>query len=90
MTTGSGYHIAIVGGGVVGCALALALAPRFKRIVVLEKESAPGMHASGRNSLTDVELRRFLCERGLTQAAQFSWDRTARETVAVYQNVVQG
>ena len=50
MTNGSGYHIAIVGGGVVGCALALALASRFKRIVVLEKESAPGMHASGRNS----------------------------------------
>ena len=34
----------------IGCALALSLASRFKRIVVLEKESAPGMHASGRNS----------------------------------------
>src|SRR5438093_719256 len=50
MITGPGYHIAIVGGGVIGCALALALGSRFKRIVVLEKESAPGMHASGRNS----------------------------------------
>ena len=50
MTTDPGYHIAIVGGGVIGCALALSLASRFKRIVVLEKESAPGMHASGRNS----------------------------------------
>lgn len=50
MIAGHGNDIAIVGGGVVGCALALALAPRFKRIVVLEKESAPGMHASGRNS----------------------------------------
>ncbi len=34
----------------IGCALARALASRFKRIVVLEKESAPGLHASGRNS----------------------------------------
>lgn len=47
---GQGYSVAIIGGGVVGCALAIALASRFKRIVVLEKEAAPGLHASGRNS----------------------------------------
>ena len=34
----------------VGCALAWVLGRRFRRIIVLKKESAPGLHASGRNS----------------------------------------
>lgn len=46
MVTGQGHSIAIIGGGVIGC----ALASRFKRIVVLEKEASPGLHASSRNS----------------------------------------
>lgn len=44
------YSIAIVGGGVIGCALAATLARRGNRVVLLEKESSPGLHASGRNS----------------------------------------
>jgi glycosyltransferase involved in cell wall biosynthesis len=39
--------------------------------------------------LTDTALRQGLRERGLKQAAQFSWDRTAQETIAVYRKVVQ-
>jgi glycosyltransferase involved in cell wall biosynthesis len=38
--------------------------------------------------LTDAGLRRALRERGLVQAARFSWDRTARETIAVYRKVL--
>ena len=37
--------------------------------------------------LTEIELRRDLRERGLTQAARFSRDRTAREPIAVYKGV---
>ena len=37
--------------------------------------------------LSDETLRREMRARGLTQAAQFSWERTARETLAVYQKV---
>ncbi len=40
--------------------------------------------------LTDMGLRQDLRERGLTQAARFTWDRTAREMVAVYKTVVGG
>ena len=42
----------VVGGGVIGVTVALALARRFggARIVLLEKESSAGQHASGRNS----------------------------------------
>jgi glycosyltransferase involved in cell wall biosynthesis len=35
--------------------------------------------------LTDARLRKELRERGLERAAQFSWERTARETLAVYE-----
>jgi glycosyltransferase involved in cell wall biosynthesis len=37
--------------------------------------------------LTDVELQEQLREKGLEQARQFTWERTARETVAVYREV---
>ena len=39
--------------------------------------------------LADSTVRRKLREKGLTQAAQFTWDRTARETVRVYRRVVE-
>ena len=44
------YNIAIIGGGIVGCALARELGRRFADILLLEKEEAVGLHTSGRNS----------------------------------------
>ncbi len=38
--------------------------------------------------LMDAGLRQSLRERGLAQASKFPWERTARETIAVYQNVL--
>ncbi|MGC9359336.1 MAG: glycosyltransferase family 4 protein [Anaerolineae bacterium] len=38
----------------------------------------------------DAALRERLSERGLEQAARFSWERTARETVAVYREALAG
>jgi alpha-1,3-rhamnosyl/mannosyltransferase len=39
--------------------------------------------------LSDGTLRQKLRERGLAQAAKFTWDRTARETVRVYRGVIE-
>ena len=39
--------------------------------------------------LRDQSLRRDLRAKGLARAAQFSWERTARETFAVYRRVAQ-
>jgi len=46
------HDVAIVGGGIVGLATALALTRRAPgiRLVILEKESAVGLHQTGRNS----------------------------------------
>ena len=40
--------------------------------------------------LTDEKLRRELRDKGLKRAQVFSWERTARETLAVYHRVVHG
>jgi glycerol-3-phosphate dehydrogenase len=42
--------VGIVGAGVVGCAVALALARRDASVVLLEAEAEPGLAASGTNS----------------------------------------
>lgn len=44
------YSIAIIGGGIVGCALARQLGRRFPKILLHEKEATVGFHTSGRNS----------------------------------------
>jgi glycosyltransferase involved in cell wall biosynthesis len=51
-----------------------------------EAALADGMHALA----TDRALRGDLRARGLRRAAAFSWDRTARETVAAYQEACEG
>ena len=43
------YDIAIVGAGIAGATLAAALAPQA-RVLLLESESLPGMHATGRSA----------------------------------------
>jgi glycerol-3-phosphate dehydrogenase len=43
-------EVAVVGAGVVGCAIALALARRRVATVLLEAEPEPGLQASGTNS----------------------------------------
>lgn len=42
--------VAVIGGGIVGASVARELARRSGRVLVLEKESDLGLHASGRNS----------------------------------------
>jgi L-2-hydroxyglutarate oxidase LhgO len=44
------YDLVIVGGGIIGLAIAYKLRDRDLRVCVVEKEPEPGSHASGRNS----------------------------------------
>ena len=43
-----------------------------------------------RRVLTDEHCQHEMREAGIQQAKKFSWDRTARETVALYERVVTG
>lgn len=57
----------VVGAGLAGAATARALALRGLRVVVLEADRAPGMHASGRNAAI---LRRVLPDPVLAALAR--------------------
>ena len=41
-----------------------------------------------RRLLTDGELKSALRQRGLTHAAQFTWERAARQTIEVYRQAM--
>jgi glycosyltransferase involved in cell wall biosynthesis len=41
-------------------------------------------------ALNDEALRARMRERGLAQAARFTWEKAARETLAVYRKVLAG
>ena len=40
--------------------------------------------------LSDEALRSEMRRRGLQQASRFTWERTARETLAVYRQITAG
>jgi len=64
--------IAIVGGGLHGCSIALQLARRGKRVVVFEKDH-PGRHASGVNAGGIRRLGRHPAEIPLAEASLAMW-----------------
>jgi len=75
--------VAIIGAGVVGCALARELAGRFGRVLLLDKEAAVGFHTSGRNSGVvhsgfnpkPGTLKARLCVEGSRLIRQYCKDR---------------
>lgn len=47
------YHIAIIGGGILGCSIAYLLSYNLRpgtRILLIEQETSPAFHASSRNT----------------------------------------
>ena len=43
------YDVIIIGGGVIGCAIARSLSSQRRKVLILEKELDVGLHASGRD-----------------------------------------
>lgn len=61
--------IAIAGAGIAGAALARALAPHA-RVLLLERESQPGMHSTGRSAAMFMESYGPPQARALTRASR--------------------
>lgn len=75
--------IVIIGGGILGCATALGLSKRGKRVVLLEKEPALAAHQTGHNSgvihaglyYKPGSLKARLCTEGRERLIAFCEDR---------------
>jgi D-arginine dehydrogenase len=63
------FDIAIIGGGIAGAAAAAHLAPHA-RVLVLERESQPGYHATGRSAALFSEIYGNASIRALTRASR--------------------
>jgi glycosyltransferase involved in cell wall biosynthesis len=55
--------------------------------LLVEPNDIEQIAAAAERLLTDAELRAELRKRGLERARTFTWERTARETLAVYRSV---
>ncbi len=81
LMTDSGYNVIIIGGGVVGLAVALEITRRFPRLrlLVLEKEDGVARHQSGHNSgvihsgvyYKPGSLKARLCVAGASAMVEF-------------------
>ncbi len=58
--------------------------------ILLDPDDVDGFTAAIERVLTTPDLALSLREKGLRQAAQFTWERTARETLDVYRQLAQG
>jgi glycosyltransferase involved in cell wall biosynthesis len=54
---------------------------------LFDPHSVDSIAAALKKCLLDLDLRESLAERGYRNAARFSWEKTARETLAVYSSV---
>jgi glycosyltransferase involved in cell wall biosynthesis len=57
--------------------------------MLIDPADVEGLTVAMWRALTDDALRREMREKGLRRAQIFSWERTARETLAVYRKVVE-
>jgi glycosyltransferase involved in cell wall biosynthesis len=57
--------------------------------ILIEPRDSAGFAEAMRRVLSDESLQRALRGKGLKQAGRFTWERTARETLRVYERVVE-
>lgn len=88
-----GFGLPVLEAMACGCPVISSSASSLPEVagdaaILVEPSDVEGVARQMERVLTDRALRADLRGRGLARAAQFSWDRTARETVAVYRRVV--
>src|SRR5690348_16469578 len=79
----AGESVAVVGAGILGLAVARALAATGREVTVLEKEPSPATHQTGRNSgvvhagiyYPPGSLKATQCRRGGQMLKRYCQDR---------------
>ena len=69
-----GFDIAVIGAGMAGASLAFELARAGVRVVLLERESQPGYHTTGRSAALYAPLYGNPAVRALTRASRQFFD----------------
>jgi alpha-1,3-rhamnosyl/mannosyltransferase len=57
--------------------------------ILVDPQDTEEIAAGIQRVLDDSALRETLVRKGLARAAQFSWERTARETLRIYEQAIQ-
>ena len=88
-----GFGLPVLEAMACGCPVVCSSASSLPEVaddaaILLDPLDIEGFARAIERVLEDAELRHDLRQRGLRQAARFTWDRTARETIAVYKRVV--
>ncbi|HSB24287.1 MAG TPA: FAD-dependent oxidoreductase, partial [Burkholderiaceae bacterium] len=68
------FEAVVVGGGIAGASFAHALVPHA-RVLLLERESQPGMHSTGRSAAMFMESYGPAQVRALTRASRATYER---------------
>ncbi len=55
--------------------------------LLVSPDDVQGLREAISRALTDLTLRNELIERGFRQAGRFTWERAARQTLAIYEHV---
>ncbi len=87
-----GFGLPVLEAMACGCPVVSSNASSFPEVagdaaILVDPLDVSGMTHAMDRVLSDSDLRRALRAKGLVQAAKFSWDQTARDTLAVYQKV---
>ena len=77
-----------------GCAVACSNTSSIPEVVgdsaaLFDPQSVDSLSETLEKTLFHSDFKRYLIEKGLNRIQQFSWERCAEETLAVYQKVSQ-
>jgi glycosyltransferase involved in cell wall biosynthesis len=90
-----GFGLPVLEAMACGCPVVSSNAASLPEVagdaaILVDPSDTDGFAGAMSRVLEDSEKATELRTRGLAQAARFTWERTARETVAVYEKVVAG